>query len=83
MPIDISRERRQEMVASIQRWFADEMDQDFGELKARLVLDFFLEEIGPEIYNGAIADAQAWFRDRVEDLEGSCHATPREPPRQR
>ncbi|MBL8977562.1 MAG: DUF2164 family protein, partial [Gemmatimonadetes bacterium] len=31
-----------------------------------------LREIGPSIYNGAISDAQAFLRDRVADLEGTC-----------
>ena len=31
------------------------------------------KEIGPAIYNQAIADAQAYFTGRVADLEGVCH----------
>jgi len=37
------------------------------------MLDFFLEEIGPSIYNKAIADAQAHTHDRVGDLDGVCY----------
>ena len=32
-----------------------------------------LKEIGPAVYNQAIADAQKYFQGRVEDLEGVCH----------
>ena len=32
-----------------------------------------LKEIGPSIYNQAIADAQSYFTGRVADLEGVCH----------
>jgi uncharacterized protein (DUF2164 family) len=38
------------------------------------MLEFILKEIGPSIYNGAIADAQTFFRDRVADLDGACTA---------
>jgi uncharacterized protein (DUF2164 family) len=45
-----------------------------GELRAGLLLDFFVEEIGPAIYNKAIADAQTRIQQRVVDLEGELFA---------
>jgi hypothetical protein len=38
-----------------------------------LLLDFCVREIGPAVYNQAIADAQAYFQGRVADLEGVCY----------
>jgi uncharacterized protein (DUF2164 family) len=74
MAIELSRETRQAAVASIQRFFAEQMDDDeIGELKASLLLDFCLREIGPSIYNRAIADAQAVLQERVADLDGTCY----------
>jgi uncharacterized protein (DUF2164 family) len=35
-----------------------------------LLLNFLLEEIGPAIYNRAIADAQTRMSQRVADLNG-------------
>ena len=63
---------RKQSIASIKRYFSEELDQDIGELKAGLLLDFMLKEIAPTIYNGAIADAQTYLRDRLVDLEGAC-----------
>jgi uncharacterized protein (DUF2164 family) len=34
------------------------------------LLDFFVEEIGPAIYNRAISDAQVRLQQRVMDLNG-------------
>ena len=34
------------------------------------MLDFVAAEIGPSIYNQAIADAQAYFADKTADLAG-------------
>jgi uncharacterized protein (DUF2164 family) len=45
------------MVASIRRYCEQELD----------------EEIGPTVYNQAIADAQGWMLGRVEDLDGSLY----------
>jgi len=72
MAIALSPENTKLAVASIQRFVLEELEQDIGDLKARLVLDYFLREIGPVVYNGAIADAQTYLRDRVADLEGAC-----------
>jgi uncharacterized protein (DUF2164 family) len=72
MAIGIPKKSRERMILSIQRYFTENMDEEIGELKASLLLDFCLREIGPSIYNQAVADAQVFMRDRVSDLEGSC-----------
>jgi uncharacterized protein (DUF2164 family) len=74
MTITLADHARKQSIASIKRYFLEELDQDIGELKAGLVLDFFLKEIAPTIYNGAIADAQTYVRDRLADLDGACSA---------
>ncbi|HEU4786727.1 MAG TPA: DUF2164 domain-containing protein [Gemmatimonadaceae bacterium] len=88
MPITLSKDDAARAIASIRRYFAEEIEQELGELPARLLLDFILREIGPSVYNAAIADAQVFLRDRVADLEGACHAPefqywPQKPVRQR
>ncbi len=74
MPITLSKDDTARAIASIRRYVAEEIDQELGELPARLLLGFFLTEIGPSVYNAAIADAQVFLRDRVADLEGACYA---------
>ena len=70
--ITLSEDARRKATASLKRYLAEELDQDVGDLKAGLLLEFILKEIGPSVYNGAIADAQTFLRDRVADLEGAC-----------
>ena len=74
MTIAIPDGARKQSVASIKRYFAEELDQEIGDLQAGLLLDFILREIAPTVYNGAISDAQTYLRDRVADLEGACAA---------
>ncbi len=73
MAIQLSKDAKQRLVASIKRYFAEDMEDEIGDLKALLLLDFFVKEVGPSIYNKAIADAQAHMQDRVSDLDGSCY----------
>ena len=72
MPISLPDPARTQAIVSIKRYVAEELDQDIGDLKAQLLLDFILKEIAPTIYNGAIVDAQTFLRDRVADLDGAC-----------
>lgn len=55
-------------IASIRRHFKEELDQDIGDLKASLVLEFFLTELGPSLYNMGVTDAKVFFAERTEDL---------------
>ena len=72
MPITLPPEAKKQLLGSIKRYAAENLDQDIGDLKAGMLLDYFLKEIGPTVYNQAIADAQGYFQARVGDLEGVC-----------
>jgi uncharacterized protein (DUF2164 family) len=68
MKLDNETERY--LLSSIKRFFTEEIDVEIGDLKAMRVLDFCVGEIGPSIYNQAIADAQAYFIEKASDLAG-------------
>ena len=73
MSIELSKEARADAIASIQQYFERSLPEPIGELPAGLLLNFFIEEIGPAIYNKAIADAQARLAVRVADLAGELY----------
>jgi uncharacterized protein (DUF2164 family) len=75
MNVTLPDETSKQAIASIRRYFDEVLEQDIGDLKAQLLLEFVLKEIGPSIYNAAIADAQTYIRDRVSDLEDVAHKT--------
>jgi uncharacterized protein (DUF2164 family) len=71
MAITLAPGTEKRLHASIKRFFSEKLEDEIGDLKARLVLDYCLKEIAPTIYNQAIADAQAWMQGKVADLDGS------------
>lgn len=71
--ITIPEHARKQAIASIRQYFANEMTEEIGDLKASLVLDYFLAEIGPVVYNEAIAEAKAFIDERAADLSAVCH----------
>ncbi len=73
MTIKLSPEVEKQLITSIKLYFAEFMEDEIGDLKASLFLSYCVQEIGPCIYNQAIADAQAYLQDKVLDLESSCY----------
>jgi len=55
-------------IKELQDYFENERGESIGVLQARLLLDFIIENIGPAIYNLAIADMQKYLFDKIEDL---------------
>jgi uncharacterized protein (DUF2164 family) len=72
MAIELDAETSERLKASLKRYFAEALDLDIGDLKASLLLQFILKEIGPSIYNRAVADAQSCMQDMVSDVDGTC-----------
>jgi len=69
MTIEISADATKAAIASIQRYFSENMEDEIGGLAAGALLDFFLKEVGPIVYNKAVADAQACLQARVMELD--------------
>jgi uncharacterized protein (DUF2164 family) len=73
MSITLNKESRATAVTSIERYFKDELDEKIGNIRAAALLNFFLEEIGPCIYNQAVADVQERLIGRVTEVDIECH----------
>lgn len=73
MSIELSKESRNAAVLSIERYFEENMEERIGNIQAAALLHFFLEEIGPSIYNKAVADVQERMQHRVTELDIECH----------
>jgi uncharacterized protein (DUF2164 family) len=73
MTIEIPREARKEAIASIERYFRENMEEPIGNIAAGALLGYFLEEIGPLVYNQAVADVQERLQMRVSELDIEHH----------
>jgi uncharacterized protein (DUF2164 family) len=73
MAIEIPKEARTQAVASIERWFAENRDEKIGNIGAAALLNFVLEEIGPLVYNQAVADVQERLQMRISELDIEVH----------
>ncbi|MGZ5155852.1 MAG: DUF2164 domain-containing protein [Caldimonas sp.] len=73
MGIEIAKEARKEAVASIERYFQENMEERIGNIAAAALLGFFLDEIGPLVYNKAVADVQQRLQTRIMELDIEFH----------
>jgi uncharacterized protein (DUF2164 family) len=73
MAVELSDDARKQALASLTRFCAKNLEAETSDVEVRGLLDFILKEIGPVVYNTGVADAQAYLRDRVADLEGVCY----------
>ncbi len=73
MTIELSTEVRKEAIASIERYFLENMEEKIGNIAAGGLYGFFLEELGPSIYNRAVADVQERMQMRISELDIEIH----------
>ena len=73
MSIELGKEAKAQAVASIERYFRENMDEPIGNVAAGGLLGFILEEIGPAIYNKAVFDVQERLQARVSELDLEVH----------
>jgi uncharacterized protein (DUF2164 family) len=69
----LAKDDQQQAIASLQRYFSENMDEPLGNLAAEDLLNFMLEEFGPLIFNQAILMAQARLASQIEDLPFEIH----------
>jgi uncharacterized protein (DUF2164 family) len=73
MTIELTKEAREQAIASIQRYFTENMEEKIGNIAASGLLGFFVDEIGPVIYNQAVADVQERLQVRVAEVDLDVH----------
>jgi uncharacterized protein (DUF2164 family) len=73
MTIELTKEAHEQAIASIQRYFTENMEEKIGNIAASGLLGFFMDEIGPVIYNQAVADVQERLQVRVAEVDLDVH----------
>ena len=73
MAIELEKGVRERAVESIQRYFRENMEEPIGTLAAGALLGYLVEEIGPVIYNQAVADVQERLQARVAEVDLEVH----------
>lgn len=65
----LSKEKRKALLEEIITFFKQERDESLGIIAAEVILDFFLENMGEDIYNKGVFDSKEVLKRRFDDLE--------------
>jgi uncharacterized protein (DUF2164 family) len=76
MAIELTAQETEEAMHSLKKYFSTELETELSELRARLLLDYLLKEIGPLAYNQGVMHAGEFFRKHLEDLPATCFEPP-------
>jgi uncharacterized protein (DUF2164 family) len=76
MTIELPKEVRHQAISSIERYFIENMEEKIGNIAAGALLGFFVEEIGPAIYNMAVAEVQERIQTRVMEIDLEVNEDP-------
>ena len=69
MEISLDDTRKKVIIEELQSYYRAEHDELIGDLKAEMLVEFFISKLGPQIYNQAISDAYSFIQDKLIDLE--------------
>jgi len=73
MAIELDDDRRAQLIKKLQGFFLEEFDEELSAFRAEGVLDFFLEALGPSIYNQGVEDARIFMSKKLDDLDAEIH----------
>jgi uncharacterized protein (DUF2164 family) len=73
MRIRLSPERRASLLAAITQHFSAEFDEPLSAFRAEKLLDFFVRELGPPVYNQGVRDASSFMQEKLTDIEGEVY----------
>lgn len=66
--IKLSKEQTEVLVSKVKEYFEQELEQDIGSFEAEFLIDFFIKNVGPVIYNRGLADAQQLFSEKADEI---------------
>lgn len=64
----LSKSDKDFLIGEIKVYFANEKNEELGDLGATLLLDFFIDKLAPTFYNLGVEDAHSYLSEKLEDI---------------
>lgn len=71
--IRLADERKAEILRQLTALYADDFDETLSQFRAEKLMKFFIQKLGPAVYNQAIQDARKYMSDRLDDLDATFY----------
>ncbi|GAA0334691.1 hypothetical protein GCM10008967_26860 [Bacillus carboniphilus] len=69
MYIKLPKEKKDILIQEIQAYFQEEKGEDWGLIAAENLLDFFMQRLGPNLYNQGVQDAKQLVSQLLLNIE--------------
>jgi uncharacterized protein (DUF2164 family) len=73
MRIQLSDDRRARLLRSVKQHFLDEFDEPISDFRADGLIDLFVRDLGPPVYNQGVRDAARFIQEKLTDIEGEVY----------
>ncbi|CAG7599249.1 hypothetical protein PAESOLCIP111_00296 [Paenibacillus solanacearum] len=74
MTIKLPREEKEQIIGSVKAYFEQERSESIGDLAAEQLIDYMIQELGPYIYNKAVADARVLINEKMNQMEDEMYS---------
>jgi|HigsolmetaAR203D_1030402.scaffolds.fasta_scaffold00010_181 uncharacterized protein (DUF2164 family) len=74
VPLKLPKDQKDEIIKKVQAFFEEERSETIGILAADQLVDFMLKELGPYVYNKAIADVRVLTAEKAAQFEEELYA---------
>ena len=61
------------MLRALKDYTTAEFDEPLSDFRAEGLLDFFIRELGPPVYNQGVRDAAAFVQSKLTDIDGEIY----------
>jgi uncharacterized protein (DUF2164 family) len=73
MRVRLADERRAALLVLTRKYFDEQFDEPISDFRAEGLIDFFVRELGPPVYNQGVRDACAYMQAKLTDVEGEVY----------
>jgi len=71
---ELDKDTKTRLARQIQRYLADELEVDIGNMDAEFLIDFLSGSLGAHYYNLGLKDAHALFARRADDIADELYS---------
>lgn len=71
--ISLTEEQKKAIMSEIAYFYQSEYEEEIGIIKQSQILDLFMEQLAPIVYNKALDDAMLWYKRQQDNLESDYY----------
>ncbi len=67
--VNLTEEQKKNIMDEITYFFSSEYEEEIGIIKQTKILELFIEQLAPIIYNKALDDVMLWYKKQQDNME--------------